>query len=572
VSEKTPNAPMHPLSRTVAYFSMEVAVDDGLPTYSGGLGVLAGDYLRAAADAAAPMAAVTLIYHGGFFTQHLDGRGRQSERPVRWSPDEVLERLGPRVEVTIEGRTVLVGAWRRTITGEGGAEVPLYLLDTRLAENDERDQAVTDRLYGGDLSDRLRQEVVLGLGGPAMLRALGHDEIAKYHMNEGHSSLLTLALLRERIGAPLAGAAPADLASVRSRCVFTTHTPVPAGHDIFPRALVEQVLGEAAAEDLDRLGCLEGDELNMTVLGMTFSGFINGVSLRHAAVSQAMFPQFKVTSITNGVHARTWVAPSFGRLLDTHIPTWRVDNTSLRYCSGIPLAEIAAAHAEAKQDLVDEVAKRTGVMLDPSALTIGLARRAAAYKRLGLLLSQPERLRAFSARVGPLQVVCSGKAHPQDKAGKQVIEQLFAAAGQLAGTPAVVYLEDYRMELAAVICAGSDVWLNTPERPYEASGTSGMKAALNGVPSLSILDGWWIEGHVEGVTGWSIGGDGPSDDAADAGQLYDKLERTVGPLFYERPAAFDEVRRSSIALNGSFFTSQRMLAEYEERAYVSRPE
>jgi starch phosphorylase len=558
------------LSRAVAYFSMEVAVDDGLPTYSGGLGVLAGDYLRAAADSGASMVAVSLIYHGGFFAQQLDARGRQSERPVHWSPDEVLERLDARVEVTIEGRPVLVGVWRRLIEGEGGANVPLYLLDTRLPENDERDQAITDRLYGGDLSDRLRQEVVLGFGGPAMLKALGHEETAKYHMNEGHSALLTLALLKERVGAPLGGATTADIAEVRSSCVFTTHTPVPAGHDIFPRALVEQVLGEPTVGDLVKLGCLEGDELNMTVLGMTFSGFINGVSLRHAAVSQAMFPQFKVTSITNGVHARTWVAPSFARLFDAHVPTWRVDNTTLRYCSAIPLAEIASAHAEAKQALIDEVAKLTGTTLDPSVLTIGLARRAATYKRLDLLLSQPERLRRFSDEVGPLQVVCGGKAHPQDKAGKKIIENLFAAAGELAGTLAVVYLEDYRMELAAIICAGSDIWLNTPARPYEASGTSGMKAAQNGVPSLSILDGWWIEGHVEDVTGWSIGGDGPPDDAADALQLYAKLEMTVGPLFYERPDAFDQVRRSAIALNGSFFTSQRMLAEYEERAYGGR--
>jgi starch phosphorylase len=305
----------------------------------------------------------------------------------------------------------------------------------------------------------------------------------------------------------------------------------------------------------------------MTVLGMTFSGFINGVSLRHADVSQAMFPQFKVTSITNGVHARTWVAPSFQRLFDAHLPAWREDNTTLRYCSAIPLAEIASAHAEAKQVLVDEVTKRTGVMLNPSALTIGLARRAASYKRLDLLLSQPERLRSFSEEVGPLQVVCSGKAHPQDKAGKQLIEHLFAAARELAGTLAVAYLEDYCMGLAAIICAGSDIWLNTPQRPYEASGTSGMKAALNGVPSLSILDGWWIEGHVEDVTGWSIGGDGPPDDATDAVQLYAKLETTVGPLFFGRPDAFDQVRRCAIALNGSFFTSQRMLAEYEQRAY-----
>ena len=562
---------------TIAYFSMEIAIGDEIPTFSGGLGVLAGDFLRAASDLGLPAVGVTLVYHQGFFRQEIDEAGRQVEHPVRWAPSDHLERLDARVKVTVAGRTVVVGVWRRVLTGVGGSTVPVYFLDTRLPENDPNDQAISDRLYPGVPIERLSQEAVLGLAGPAILRELGHGDIAAYHLNEGHASLVPVALLSEQLDGRVADASRGEIEAVRDHCVFTTHTPVPAGHDRFSPEVTAEVLGKELAGGLSRIGCLDEGFLNMTVLGMFFSGFINGVAQRHGEVSRAMFPRYRIEAITNGVHVPTWAAPSTARLFDRHLPGWRRENTMLRYAGGIPLEEIRATQAEAKQTLIDEVASRRGVALDPEVLTIGVARRATPYKRNDLLLSQPDRLRALVDRVGPLQVVYSGKAHPLDEPGKALIERVNTAARALAGTVTVVYLENYGMDLAALLVAGVDVWLNNPVAPHEASGTSGMKAALNGVPSLSVLDGWWVEGHIEGITGWAIGSDlgagadlpigDPEVDRADGAELYRVLQQVVAPLHYGHPDEFAAVRRSAIALNGSFFTTQRMVAEYAARAY-----
>lgn len=563
----------------VAYYSMEVAVDDGVPTFSGGLGVLAGDTLRAAADLGLPVVGVTLLYHGGFFRQGLDDEGRQVEHPVDWSPSERLESLEEQVTVTVSGRPVHVGAWKLDLVGVRGHRVPLVFLDTRVAGNDPAAQAICDRLYTGDLDVRLAQEAVLGFAGPAMVRRLGYAAPAIHHMNEGHASLVPVTLLVDATGGRPGDASAAELDAVRDRCVFTTHTPVPAGHDRFPPDVVERVLGAELAHDLARLGALEGDTLNMTLLGMTFSRFVNGVAQRHGHVSQHMFPRFTVTSVTNGVHAPTWVAPSTARLLERHVPKWRVDNALLRYAATVPVAELQAAHGEAKQLLCDEVRVRTGVALDPGAFTIGVARRATAYKRNHLLLSDPGALVDVANRVGPIQVLYSGKAHPLDEGGKEMIGRVGAVARELRDRVTVVYLENYGMSVASVLCAGVDLWLNTPLAPHEASGTSGMKAALNGVPSLSTLDGWWVEGHIEGVTGWAIGvdrgadggtpigADGGEVDRSDAAELYRMLGEVVAPLYYRDPEAYWAVGRGALALNGSFFNTQRMVSEYAERAY-----
>jgi len=565
-------------TETVAYFSMEIALRDDIPTFSGGLGVLAGDYLRSAADLGVPAIGVTLLYHRGFFRQEIDAAGRQVEHDVHWSPADLLERLDTRVEVPIGNRSVAVGVWRYVVSGEGGSTVPVYLLDTKLHVNDPADQTITDQLYAGDPTLRLSQEAVLGLAGPRLLAELGHEQISTFHLNEGHASLVPVALLSGRLGGRLADASAADIEEVRRHCVFTTHTPVPAGHDRFTPQVTARILGRPMGDALRAIGCLEDDRtLNMTILGMFFSQFVNGVTQRHGEVARAMFPRYRIDSITNGVHVPTWVAPSTAWLLDRHAPNWRRDNTMLHYATGIPLDEVQAAHAEAKRALLKEVARRRSKALDPAVLTLGVARRAAAYKRNDLLLSRPDELRALVDRVGPLQVLYSGKAHPRDKLGKALIERVNVAAEQLADVVDVVYLEDYGMRLAALLVAGVDVWVNTPVAPHEASGTSGMKAALNGVPSLSILDGWWLEGHVEGVTGWAVGADQGAEgavpigdaavDSADAAELHRVLADVVAPLYYVRPDEFAAVRRSSIALNGSYFTTQRMVTEYVSRAY-----
>jgi glycogen phosphorylase len=558
---------------TVAYFSMEVGLEPDLPTHSGGLGVLAGDTLRAAADLGIAMVGVSLVHRNGYFRQHLDAHGEQTASPAPWSPESRLEALPARVAVPLEGRLVSIRAWRYRIKGLTGREVPVYLLDTDLSENTPEDRRLTDYVYGGDARYRLCQEAVLGIGGVEMLRALGYEHVTTYHMNEGHSALLTLGLLEQEAGGKAPGAVTEAMRdAVRHRCVFTTHTPVPAGQDRFPAELVRQVLGEAAGAVLAAGGCCPPGELNMTYLGLYHARYINGVALRHEEVSRGMFPGYPINSVTNGVHAATWAAEPFAALFDRRIPEWRRDNLYLRYAVGLTLEEILQAHAECKRRLLVEVERRTGMKLDPAALTLGFARRATAYKRANLLFSDVERLRRIAREAGPFQVVFAGKAHPRDEGGKEQIRRVFRAAEALRGAVPVVYLEEYDMGLARLLCSGVDVWLNTPQKPQEASGTSGMKAAINGVPSLSILDGWWLEGCVEGVTGWAIGEDGgePSDPACEAASLYDKLENGIGPLFYRRPAGFAEVRRSAIALNASFFNAQRMLVQYLRNAYLTR--
>ncbi len=551
-------------SVTVAYFSMEVGLEPGIPTYSGGLGVLAGDTLRSAADLSVPMLAVTLLHRQGYFRQHLNASGNQTESPDLWNPETILEPLAPRVAVTLEGREVQVRAWRYLVRGLTG-QVPIYFLDTALPENSPWDQTLTDFLYGGDDHYRLCQEVILGFGGVAMLKALGWEGKLIYHLNEGHSALLALSLLERQIeGRGDKIPQEADVEAIRKLCVFTTHTPVPAGHDQYSWEMALQVLGAERAALLEATQSQYDKSLNMTYLALRFAHYINGVAMRHGEVSLGMFPRYPMNAITNGVHAITWTVPPFRNLYDRRIPEWRHDNFYLRYAVGIPLHEIQQAHAEAKRGLLAEVEKQAGVRLPEHVITVGFARRATLYKRLDLLFSDPERLKSISRKVGPLQIICGGKAHPRDESGKEIIRHIFRAAQLLSDTVRVIYLDNYDMSLAQILCAGVDLWLNTPHKPLEASGTSGMKAALNGVPSLSVLDGWWIEGHVEGTTGWSVEG---GDSSSEIASLYDKLERVILPLFYGNPLGFAEVMRSAISLNGSFFNTQRMVSQYLNHAY-----
>jgi len=555
----------------IAYFSMEIALDPSIPTYSGGLGILAGDTLRSAADAELPMVAITLVYRKGYFRQRLDARGCQTEEPDSWGPDTRLVLEGATTAVQIEGRQVQVRAWRYDVVGISGHRVPVYLLDADLPANSDWDRTLTDTIYGGDAHYRLCQEIVLGIGGVGMLRALGFEKLDSYHMNEGHSAFLMVALLEEQLQMRQShDPSEADVEAVRRQCVFTTHTPVPAGHDKFPWDMVTRVLGSDRADLLIHTRCCTEEGLNMTFLALGAAHYVNGVAMRHEEVSQGMFPHYPIHAITNGVHALTWTSPSFQELYDQHIPEWRHDNDYLRYAVGIPRALNQKAHFGAKAALMEEVRKRTGVALDESAFTIGFARRAATYKRAGLLFSDLDRLRRIAKRAGLFQVIYGGKAHPRDSEGKAVIRQIFEAAAQLKNEIQVVYLENYDMTLARLMTSGVDLWLNTPQPPYEASGTSGMKAALNGVPSLSVLDGWWVEGCFEGSTGWAIGSDlppGREGDVSQATSLYRKLEEIIIPMFYNRPAEYARVMRSAIAVNGSFFNTQRMLYQYENNAY-----
>jgi glycogen phosphorylase len=563
------NIPVSSLN-TVAYFSMEVGLDSAMPTYSGGLGVLAGDTLRTAADMGLPMICISLLNRKGYFKQRLDTQGNQTETPANWNPADKLKLMPTSTMIILEGRAVYIRAWLYTIKGVQGHEVPVYLLDTASAENSPWDQTLTDYLYGGDSYYRLCQEIVLGIGGIAILRAMGYKNIRAYHMNEGHSALLILSLLKEDMdNKHICEVTSTCAQDVRELCVFTTHTPVPAATDQYPINLVSRVLGEEQAAILRSASCFNDSTLNMTYLALCFSHYINGVSMRNEEISQSMYPTYQIDAITNGVHAATWAAPSFQRLYDQNIPEWRRENFFLRYIIAVPLLQIQEAHNEAKLALLAEVLKRSGVKMDSSTITIGFARRATGYKRASLLFTDINRLRRIARDVGPLQIIYSGKAHPRDEGGKDIIRTIFKAAEQLKDDIRVVYLEDYDMDMAKLMVSGVDLWLNTPQKPQEASGTSGMKAALNGVPSLSILDGWWIEGHVEGVTGWSIdeNWEMESNQTQEITSLYNKLEYIILPMFYGRPQAYAWVRRNAIALNGSYFNAQRMLYQYIKNAY-----
>jgi len=558
--------------QTIAYFSMEIGLLSDMPTYSGGLGVLAGDTIRAAADLKVPMVGVTLLHRKGYFYQRLDSTGRQTEEPVDWAVDNFLTELPERVSVTIEGRAVAIRAWKYEVAGPRDFSVAVYFLDSDVPENANWDRTLTHYLYGGDPRYRLCQEVILGIGGVRMLRALGHREVARYHMNEGHSSLLALELLDEesqRAGRPVPNRD--DVQIVREQCVFTTHTPVVAGHDQFPMTLVNQILGRQDVEDMKDVFCC-GDVLNLTFLALNLSRYVNGVAKKHGEIARLMFAGYDVDAITNGIHAATWAAEPFAELYDRYIPGWHQDNSSLRSALGIAKQEIWQAHRAAKRALVQLVNREINAGMDIDVFTIGFARRAAAYKRTDLLFSDSERLRGIADRCGGMQIIYAGKAHPQDQAGKEQIQRVFRARDQLRDKIKIAYLENYSMEIGKMMTAGVDVWLNTPLPPMEASGTSGMKAAVNGVPSLSVLDGWWIEGCIEGVTGWSIGPADRktavvSDHSQDAVSLYDKLEQIILPLYYHRRDDYLDVMRHSIALNGSFFNTHRMLQQYVLKAY-----
>jgi len=560
-------------TRSIAYFSMEIAVEPGIPTYAGGLGILAGDTVRAAADLRIPMVAVSLLHREGYFYQRVGPDGGQSEEPVAWAVEDYLAEVPTRVTVQIEGRPVAVRAWKDKVRGVTGHVVPVYFLDTRLPENAPEDQALTDHLYGGDAAYRLKQEVVLGIGGVRILRALGDGEVSRYHMNEGHPALLVLELLHEQ-AAESGRSAPvmADVHAVRERCVFTTHTPVPAGQDKFPVAMVEKVLGARPEFAMSDVFCCEG-EVNMTFLALNLSRYVNGVAKKHGEVARHMFASYTIDSITNGVHMDTWVSSPFQELFDRHIPGWREDNFSLRYALSIPKAEIWQAHHDAKRELLDFVNRTTNAGLELETFTIGFARRMTPYKRPDLLFHDPERLRQIAGSVGPVQVICSGKAHPSDQEGKEIIRRLAEAAHALQGDVNVVFVGNYDMALGQLLTAGVDLWLNTPHPPMEASGTSGMKAAANGVPSLSVLDGWWIEGCIEGVTGWAIGDarNGAVTDEVnhtrDAEDLLRRLEKAILPMFYTERDRFLDVMRHAIALNASFFNTQRMMQQYVLKAY-----
>jgi glycogen phosphorylase len=545
----------------IAYFSMEIGLTSEIPTYAGGLGTLAGDAIRSSADLKLPLIAVTLISKRNYFRQKLDVEGRQTEQSREWNPEKFMSLLPNEVNVQIEGRNVRVKAWLYKYRSVTGGVVPVVFLDTDCDGNIQDDREITFYLYGGDERYRLKQEAILGFGGVRMLDALGF-KVRKYHMNEGHSSLLAVELLRKN---------DIDPDKVRELCVFTTHTPVEAGHDKFSYDLVEQVLG---TKDLAALREYGGrDRLNMTFLALNLSNYVNGVAKRHQEISSKMFAGYEIHAVTNGVHSFTWTGESFRKVFDQYLPGWAIEPELLTKVDIIPDCEIWQAHEAQKLILIDYINQATNSDLKSDVFTIGFARRATEYKRPTLLFSNLHRLRSISRKV-KFQVIFAGKAHPRDGGGKRLIEQIYSYAKQLKGDVDVVYLEDYNMHIASKMVSGVDVWLNTPLRPMEASGTSGMKAAHNGVINFSVLDGWWIEGWMENLTGWSIGP--PNVDNLDnqtlfrieAEDLYNKLEYVITPIFYDRHDEWIKLMKNSIGKVAYYFNSHRMMRRYVIDAYL----
>ena len=552
----------------IGYFTMEIALRNEMHTYSGGLGVLAGDTARSCAELQIPAVFVTLASRAGYLRQEIDKDGGQIDHPDPWNPAEWAAPLSAMVAITLADRPVWIRPWLYTSTSPLGTSVPVILLDTNLEENDPEDRGSTDALYGGDEEYRLRQEAVLGIGGVRILRALGF-KIRTYHMNEGHSALLTLELLRgfrRALSAPEGPGSLYEKEPVLQCCIFTTHTPVEAAHDRFPYQMVTRILGDFI--ELEELRHYAGaDACNMTQLALNLSGYVNGVARRHAQITQNQFPAYHVKAITNGIHTSRWTHPAFAALYDKAIPGWSHEPERLVRADQLSDNDVWQAHSEAKKDLVTLILEKTGIRLDPDIALIGFARRMTGYKRPELLFSDLDRLKAI-CRHRPFQIVWAGKAHPHDSEGKRLLQELIRHIRELRGEIAMAFLPNYDLDIAGRLISGSDIWLNTPLPPLEASGTSGMKAAVNGVLNFSVLDGWWLEGWIEDVTGWAIGSDRPSENGEHAHDLYSKLETKILPLYYGDRANWMRMMKQSIGKLASYFNSQRMMRRYATEAYL----
>ena len=478
----------------IAYFSAEIGISSSLPTYSGGLGVLAGDHIKAAGDIGINLCAITLLYREGYFRQRVDEEGVQSETYPKFDPHPLLKKIKNKFTLRLRDRNVWIQVYQFDYKGQGGSIIPIYFLDTDIEENFDDDRIITHRLYSGDKNHRILQEAILGFGGMKLLEDLNQNKIKKYHMNEGHCSFLVLSLY-EKFGG--------DIEKIKSLCHFTTHTPVPAGHDHFSEKRVKKLLYGLIPDNLKLPSLVQNGRLHMTELGLYFSNSANGVSKLHGNVARSQFPWTDIGHITNGVHHSYWMASPLKRMFNKYIPGWTKNPELLFKVDDIPDEVIWEAHIERKMYLLGYANSQVTKALDANTLTIGFARRAATYKRAQLIFNDMSRLESIGRN--KIQIIFSGKAHPNDSEGKELIRQIVKKSQAMFGKVKIIFLENYNMWLGRMITSGVDVWLNTPLRPNEASGTSGMKAALNGIPNLSVLDGWWEEGCKDGINGWAVG-------------------------------------------------------------------
>ena len=538
----------------VGYFTAEIGLWSDLSTYSGGLGVLAGDHVKSAADAEIPLVGVTLLYREGYSRQHLDSDGIQSETYPVLDPSEFLELTDITIQLPLDNQTMYARVWCANVVGQTGHKVPVYFLDTTHELNSQYHQEIGQRLYGGNDDTRIRQEYLLGVGGVQLFDHL-QIELKGIHLNEGHCTFAMLELLsrgwsREQL---------------TEKSLFTTHTPVPAGHDRFEWSLVKEIMGDKLPDDAQELVRNAGDSeggnrCSMSHLAVALSTSVNAVSILNAEVAQTMFSEKKIIPITNGVHHPTWTSSTMTKLFDEHLPEWKANPNQLKEAQKIPTEALKQARNENRKHLRDLVRNETGVEFEEHRLTIGFARRFATYKRANLVFHDLEKLREIGA--GRIQFVFSGKAHPKDEGGKQLIRDIFASAKTVEEEIPVAFLENYSMATGLAMTSGVDIWLNNPIRPLEASGTSGMKAAMNGVPNCSILDGWWPEACNHGINGWAIGNaEDDRNDPRDAENIYSTLQNDVLPSWERKDETWANIMRESIASSAGF-TGRRMIEDY----------
>jgi len=552
-------------STQVAYISMEIAIDSNIPTYSGGLGVLSGDTVRAAADLELPMVGLCLCYSSGYFYQFFNEFGEQKEKEIEWNFWYEFEKVDKPIKIKIENKEVLVSAWLYRVIGQSGHVLPIYLLTTDVEGNEDWMKEMTGSLYDSTSRwNRIVQEMILGIGGVKLLNSLGYNNIKTYHLNEGHGSFSIVELHNMLNG---------DLDKVREKVVFTTHTPVPAGHDRFDQDLVNKVFKDRMPPEIRKIADDKG-QFNMTFLGMELSRYRNGVAKKHGQISRKMFPQYEVDSITNGIHLPSWVSLPFQRIFDKKWPNWKAKPTLLQNAIELDELDIFDAHIENKFNLISYQKGHSWNLLDEELLTIGFARRFATYKRATLIFHDIERLGKICK--DKIQFIFAGKAHPKDTMGKDYIKKIYESGEYLYDNYGVkiVMLENYNMDLAHLMVSGCDVWLNTPERYREASGTSGMKASLNGVLNFSVQDGWWLEGYRKNsMAGWGIGpNDSNPDDPGvsnswdiDSKVIYETLENEIIPTYMNH----DEwLFRSKNAISlAAYFNTNRMMKDYAKKAY-----
>ena len=549
----------------IAYVSMEIALESNIPTYSGGLGVLSGDTIRSASDLEIPMVAICLCYSSGYFYQFFNEYGEQKEKEIQWSFFYEFEKVPKPITMKIEDKNVKVSAWQYNMVGQSGHILPVYLLTTDVVGNEPWMKEMTGSLYDSTSRwNRIVQEMILGIGGMKLLESLGYNNIKTVHLNEGHGSFSTIELYKQ-LG---------DIEKVKEKVAFTTHTPVPAGHDRFKKDLVDKVFVDRFPEEIWKLGNDNG-ELNMTFLGMALSRYRNGVAKKHGDISRKMFPQYKIDSITNGVHLPFWISKPLRKIFGHKWPNWRANPSILQNAIELDDLDVFDAHIENKFNLISYQKGHNWNLLDEELITIGFARRFATYKRAILPFHDIDRLGKICH--GNIQFIFAGKAHPKDQMGKDYIKKIHESGEYLYDNyeVKVVMMENYNMDLSHMLVSGCDIWLNTPERYREASGTSGMKAALNGVLNLSVQDGWWLEAyHMNKNAGWAIGPDdsNPDDPGVsndwdiDSKAFYELLEKKVIPSYMDHDH-WVWMQKNAISL-AAYFNTHRMIEEYAEKAYL----